>query len=96
MNNLSSISSSSALSSNPGVICFLTLLKNSFKKRILKLLTTAPEEWVAMPDWENTSSSGLLTLLYDVIPLNPREHPVKELVVIPVYVIISLLIWINP
>ena len=43
-----------------------------------------------MLDSENTNSSGLLTLLYDVIPLNPLAHPVKELVVIPVYVIISL------
>ena len=95
-NSLWSISSDKVLSSNPGTICFFTFLKNSCKNLILKLLTTAPEEWVAIPDCENTNSSGLLTLLYDVIPLNPRAHPINELVVIPVYVIISLSIWINP
>ena len=90
MNNPLSIPSARVLSSKPGVTCFFTFLKNSCKNLILKLSTTAPEEWVEMPDSENTNSSGLLTLLYDVIPLNPLAHPVKELVVIPVYVIISL------
>ena len=71
-------------------------MKNSCKKRILKLLTTVPEECVDIPDCENKSSSGLLELLYDVIPLNPLEHPVKEVVVIPVYVTISLLICSKP
>ena len=72
------------LSSNPGAICFLSLLKNSLRNKTLKLLTTFPEEWVEIPLVEKTSSSGLLLLLNDVIPLNPRTQPVKELVVIPV------------
>ena len=59
-------------------------------------MTTAPDACVEIPDWEKRSSSDLLGLLYDVIPLNPREHPVKELVVIPVYVIISESISSNP
>ena len=84
------------LSSNPGVTCFLSLLKNSFKNKTLKLLTTFPEEWVEIPLVEKTSSSGLLLDLNDVIPLNPLTHPVKEFVVIPVYVIISESIWIKP
>jgi hypothetical protein len=63
---------------------------------MLKLLTTVPEEWVDIPDWENKSSSGLLGLLYEVIPLKPLEHPVNELVVIPLYVTISLPIWSKP
>ena len=37
-----------------------------------------------MLDSENKSSSGLLGLLYDVIPLNPLAHPVNEVEVIPV------------
>ena len=34
--------------------------------------------------------------MYEVIPLNPLTHPVNELVVIPVYVIISSFILNNP
>ena len=49
-----------------------------------------------MPELVKTNSSGTLGSLYEVIPLNPREHPVKVLVVIPVYVIISESISSNP
>ena len=84
------------LSSNPGVTCFLSLLKNSFKNKTLKLLTTFPEEWVEIPLVEKTISSGWLLFLNELIPLNPRTQPVKELVVTPVYVIISESIWIKP
>ena len=75
--------SDKVLSSNPGVICLFTFLKNSCKKRILKLSTEVPVMCVEIPDWEKTSSSGLLGLMYEVIPLNPLEQPVKEFVVIP-------------
>ena len=43
-----------------------------------------------------TSSSGALSAWYDVIPLNPRTHPVKVLVVRPVYVITSSSIFKRP
>ena len=45
---------------------------------------------------ENINSSALILLLYVVIPLNPRTHPVKLFVVIPVYVKISSSILKRP
>ena len=45
---------------------------------------------------ENTNSDGLLSWWYVVIPLKPRIHPVKLLVVIPVYVITSFSILKRP
>ena len=59
---------------------------------MLKLLTwpplvPTPTAWDAAFDVENINSSGSSGLLNDVIPLNPRIHPVNEFVVNPVYVI---------
>ena len=45
---------------------------------------------------EKRNSSGSSGFVNDVIPLNPRIHPVNAVVPIPVYVIISSLIFINP
>ena len=45
--------------------------------------------WIPAVLVAKTSSPGLLESLYEVIPLKPLTQPVKVLVVIPVYVIIS-------
>ena len=55
-----------------------------------------PLAWGAADESEKINSDGLLLSLYDVIPLNPRSHPVKLLVVIPVYVTTSLPIFNKP
>ena len=55
-----------------------------------------PTLWDAALDVENSSSCGSEIVWYVVIPLNPRIHPVKVFVVIPVYVIISSSILNNP
>ena len=59
-------------------------------------LVPTPTAWAPALDDENTNSSGSSGLLKEVIPLNPRIHPVNEFVVNPVYVIISLSIFNRP
>ena len=44
----------------------------------------------------NVKNSGLLAFSISDIPLNPRIHPVKDVSVFPVYVIISLSIFKRP
>ena len=68
---------------------------------MLKLLTCpplvpTPTAWDAAFDVENINSSGSSGFLNDVIPLNPRIHPVNEFVVRPVYDIISSSIFNKP
>ena len=59
-------------------------------------LVPIPTAGDAALDVENTNSSGASGLLNDVIPAKPRIHPVNELVVNPVYEIISLSIFNKP
>ena len=44
----------------------------------------------------NVKNSGLPSVSISDIPLNPRIHPVNEVAVFPVYVIISLSIFSKP
>ena len=96
MNSASSNSGSNSLFAIPGKNCFLSFFKNSSKNKELKLITLSLLLWSSALDVENIRSSGTSGFLNEVIPLNPRIHPVKLLVVIPVYVIISSLIFKRP
>ena len=90
------ISVESVLSSSPGRIWVFILVKNSFKNKQLKFVIVDPERCdVAVVD-SNTSVSGLVCCLREDTPLKPRIHPVNELSVFPVYVIISSLIFRIP
>ena len=71
-------------------------MKNSTKNKLLRLITESPSEWKSASVFENTSTSGLSSLERDSMPLNPLAHPKNELVVMPVYVMISLLILNRP
>ena len=54
------------------------------------------EVWISATLVENISSPLLTGSVKEVIPLKPLTQPVNELVVIPVYVIISSSILNNP
>ena len=69
---------------------------NSVTKRKLKFTTN---EFASCGDafvLLNVKNSGLLAFCISDMPLNPRIHPVKEVSVFPVYVIISLSIFKRP
>ena len=70
--------------SNPGVNWYFIFLKNSLRKRLLKLWTVDCEVCSADSVCENTKNSGLFSWDNEEVPLNPRIHPVKEVLVIPV------------
>ena len=72
------------------------MLKNSRIKRLDKLWTFDPPVCAAPTDVLNSTRSGFVGWSKLVKPLNPRTHPVNEVVPIPVYVIISSSILINP
>ena len=80
----------SGLSDNPGKSWIFVLLKNSFKNKQLKFCIVSPSLWSSADVELKTSSPGLESDLYEVTPLNPLIHPVKEDNVFPVYVITSL------
>ena len=86
----------SCLPSKPGVIWCFVLVKNSLRKRQLKFSIVDPLACCSAVVDSKTNSSALVGLLYEVTPLNPLTHPVNPKVVIPVYVIISSLIYNNP
>ena len=79
-----SILLSKSTSSNPGINWYLIFLKNSFKNKLLKFSTAAPEVCSEASVWENYKNSGLFCWDNDEDPLNPRTHPVKEFPLIPV------------
>ena len=74
----------------------LSLLKNSLIKRFDKLKTFDPPVCAAPTDVLKSKTSGLVDCFKALTPLNPRTQPVKEVVPIPVYVIISSSIFSNP
>ena len=84
------------LFSNPGKNWVFVFVKNSFKNKQLKFLIVEPDLWSSDSVSLNTTSSLLISLLYEVIPTNPLIHPVKEKSVFPVYVINSSLICKRP
>ena len=71
-------------------------MKNSRIKRFDKLWTFDPPVCAAPTDVLNSTRSGLVGWSKLVTPLNPRIHPVNEVVPIPVYVMISSSIFNNP
>ena len=60
------------------------------------MITVASDSWFVADESEKTSSDGLFSAWYVVIPLKPLIQPVKLFVVIPVYVIISFSILKRP
>ena len=53
-------------------------------KRFDKLWTFEPPVWAAPTDVLNSTRSGLVGWSKLVTPLNPRTHPVNDVVPIPV------------
>ena len=61
-----------------------------------RLWTLDPPVWAAPTDVLKSRTSGFVGCLNALTPLNPRTHPVNEVVPIPVYVMISSSILSNP
>ena len=69
---------------------------NVLEKIKLKLVTIEFTSCVVAFVSLKVKNSGFETVSISDIPLNPRIHPVNEVSVYPVYVIISLSILSNP
>ena len=70
--------------------------KNSFKNKSLKLVIVDPETCAADLVVSKTNVSEVASAVYEVTPLKPLTHPVKDESVFPVYVIISSSIFNKP
>ena len=74
----------------------LVLYQNSCKNRLLKLITLDSFSCLLALDVENTNDSGLVGDFKLSTPQKPLTHPVNDVDVIPVYVMISSSIFSNP
>ena len=86
----------SFLSSNPGKNNFFVFCQNSCKNRLLKFITLEVFSCLLAFVVENTKDSGSVGDFKLSTPQNPLIHPVNDVDVIPVYVIISSSIFNSP
>ena len=66
------------LSVNPGKNWIFVFFKNSLRNKQLKFSTISPFIWSSASVELKTRSPWLESDLYEVTPLNPLMHPVKD------------------